>query len=105
MKNNTNNKLISFIIILLFFITIICAVNATDNVDDTTIYTYSEDSTHQLSQPDITTANKDKKSSDSKINTNQKQTKQAIDVNNYEELYNKIEDIKANSTNNEETIN
>ncbi|MDD6535038.1 MAG: hypothetical protein PUF18_05955 [Methanosphaera sp.] len=98
---------ISFICILLFFITI-TAVNAQniDNIQDDTI-SHQNNSSYQIN------TNADVKNttlSSDKINKQQireiKQNKKGgHDVSSYDELYNTIEDIKINSNENAETIN
>ena len=67
-----------------------------ENIDDT-LSQNSDLNTQNTLQPTTNTAK-------SSINTTHKNAKKQYKVSNYQQLYNTIEDIKANSTNINETI-
>ena len=111
MKKNTNKKILSIMFILLFFITIITAVNTSDDTNTTknTISDYNSISTIK-SDANIAINDNNIKKSNIKNNTistkeKTKQNKKESTVNSFDELYEKIEDIKTNSNDQSETIN
>nr|WP_295163882.1 hypothetical protein [uncultured Methanosphaera sp.] len=105
MKIN-NKRIFSCIILLIFTLTLLGAVNAAD-INDTIDCGAVKATSSNSCADDIEVVKKESVKLDNSIDTDKRiqTTKKSYDVNNYDELYDKIEDIKANSTNNEETIN
>ena len=105
MKIN-NKRIFSCIILLIFTLTLLGAVNAAD-INDTIDCGAVEATSSNSCADDIEVVKKESVKLDNSIDTDKRiqTTKKSYDVNNYDELYDKIEDIKAKSTNNEETIN
>ena len=119
-KLKKNQRIISFILILLFFITIITAANAADNDDITTSDIKQVDTQHNYSaeyvshdvidkSSDIIKNSTDKSKVNKTTNKYDKKTKitkksTTYDVDNYLSLENTVNTIK-NSTDTEATIN
>lgn len=118
MKKTNYKFLLTALVIMSIFITL-STISATDNVSsDNAQLTTSDDITQLQSEQintDIKKTNTENKDIQKEISTkknnkinntnNQKTTKKdTYSVNNYQELYNKVEDIKSNSQNTEETI-
>ena len=104
MIKSRNSKFLLIGLIIISILLTITSINATDNINETS--NIQQENIHN-NNDNIIEDNSIKDNDIKKVNTkyeDKKITKKESTVNNYTELYNKIEEIKTTSTNHEEII-